>query len=438
MKQEINYKKIYFFVFLFCYTLVIWRIVQVPLYDWDQGRNFIHGDGNSDRNVHSTAMFYKDFGIVEGSCLLPVFRYTGDGDTCASATNLGDSYFYTHYPALPDILGATYGYILDTKSDQWIRIFPVLLSVVFFFFIIKFCKHFIEDNSAAFYSTLIILLSNYFIAWADNLHKHLYEELIKWVFIYLLYDYYQKGKPKKNLIWMIVLYIVVSNISFEPILYLAVVSIGFCWIYERKILNWETVALGAASVFGVGIHLYQNYLFFGHSWQAVADDMLGSLSERTMGVDGNLKSDRGKVALTEYLEIPFLWFNRLERVYLIPGWAILVFAVLTMKKYYQENRKFYYACLTIFIATISWSLLMSQHFLVHLFTARHWGIWVALMSGVGIVQYLKIVKADFAGTRWYMKTLHVVFIGYIMVMVLSQQVFDLYLKNGFLYPIFGR
>lgn len=81
---------------------------------------------------------------------------------------------------------------------------------------------------------------------------------------------------------------------------------------------------------------------------------------------------------------------------------------------------------------------MSQHFLVHSFTTRHWGIWVALVSGVGIVQYLKILKTDFASTRWYMKTVHVIFIGYILIMVLSQQVFDLYIKNGFFYPLFGR
>ena len=436
MKQEINYKKVYLCIFLFCYALVAWRVINVPLYNSDQGRNFIHGDGESDRNVHSTAMFYKDFGALDRTCLLPVFLYSGDGDSCRSEAEKVEPYVYTHYPALPDMLGATYGYILNTKSDQWIRVFPILISMFFFFFVIKFCKHFIEDNKAALYSTCIILLSNYFIAWADNLHKHLYEELIKWVFVYMLYDYYKKGKPK-GYIWLLaLLYIIVANVSFEPIVYLAVVSIGFCWIFDKKILNWETAALGIASVVGVGLHFYQNYIFFNHSWQAVFDDMMYTLIDRTVGVN-DPNADRGKLFISDYLEIPFLWFNRIERAFLIPGWAIVVFAFFTLKKYYKSNRDMFFVCITVFVASISWSIVMSQHFLVHLFTVRHWGIWIALVSGVGIVEYARMVKNDFSGNHWYMKTLHVVFIGYIVVMALSQQVFDLYLKNGFLYPMFG-
>lgn len=439
MNQEINYRKIYLFVFLFCYVLIVWRVMNVPLYNYDQGRNFIHGDGFSDKNVHSTAMFYKDFGLVDRTCLLPVFNYKGDGDTLKNVAHPEKSVLvYTHYPALPDMLGATYSYVLNTKSDQWIRIFPILISIGFFFFIIKFCNRFIEDHRAAFYSILIILLSNYFIAWADTLHKHLYEEFIKWGFVYLLYDYYKKGKPQGYFWLLVLLYIVVANVSFEPIVYLAVVCIGFCWIFDRKILNWETVVLGLASILGFGLHLYQDYLYFNHSWEAVYKDMHTAVAERTTGVEGDPKSDMGKLSLGNYLEIPFSWFNRLERAFLIPGWAMLVFGFLAMKKYYYGNRELFYVCLTIFAATISWSIVMPQHFTVHLFTVRHWGIWMALLSGVGIVEYMRLLKQNFKVDQWYWKTAHVVFIGYIVVMLLSQQVFDLYLKNGFLYPLLGR
>ncbi len=438
MKQEINYKKVYLFVFVFCYALIIWRVINVPLYNYDQGRNFIHGDGVSDKDVHSTAMFYKDFGALDRTCLLPVFLYSGDGDSCKGVTEKNDPYVYTHYPALPNLLAVGYAYTLDTKSDQWIRVFPILLSIGFFFLIIKFCKRFIEDNKAAFYSALIILLSNYFIAWADNLHKHLYEEMIKWAFVYLLYNYYKEGKPKKYLALLVVLFIVVANISFEPIVYLGIVSLAFCWIFDKKILNWETVVLGMASFAGVGLHLYQNYVYFNHSWLAVYNDMHNAVAERTTGIDGDLNGDIGRLGIKEYLEIPFLWFNRLERAFLIPGWALLVFAFFTLKKYYSSNREMFYVCITIFVASIAWSFVMSQHFIVHLFTVRHWGIWVALVSGVGIVEYSKMVQDDFKGNRWYLKSAHVLFIGYIVVMALSQQVFDLYLKNGFLYPLLGR
>lgn len=428
MNDTFNYKRAYIYIFIFCYALIVWRVYQVPLYGSDQGRNFMHGDEYSDKNAHSTAMYLYDYPFLS-STLLPVWDYKGDGDTTKKGV-------YTHYPALPDILAAVYSRVLNTKSDQLIRVFPIALSVLFFLLIIRFENRFIADKRAAFYSAAVILLSNYFIAWADNLHKHLYEELIKWAFVLLLYNYFENEKrPKKYLGILSLLFIIVANISFEPIVYLAVITVGFCWIYQKRIVSLETIVLGLSAVLGFGLHLWQNSIYF-HGWEKVFTDMSGALTQRTVG-DTHIDLGR-RLTFSDYCEIPFLWFNRLERAFLIPGWAILVFAFLAMKKYYHENRKLFHICVVVFLATISWSIVMSQHFLVHLFTVRHWGIWVGLVIGVGMVEYLDWLKLDFKSKNVYKKSAHVIFIGYIVIMLLSQQVFDLYLKNGFLYPLLGK
>ncbi len=410
--------------FIFCFSIIIIRVIKVPLFDAGKARDFIHGDAYSDINTYSAVKYFYDFGFTE-SCFLPVHGYSGNKEKAGTGV-------YTHYPALPDILAGAYAKILNTKSDQWIRIFPVMISMVFFFFIFHFFQTILPDKSAAFIGALVVVLSNYFIFWADNLHKHLYEEFLKWLYVFVLYSYYHNQKNNK---WLILLcgfiFILATNVSFEPVTYMAVVTVGMSWIYRKKLFSWENIFLGTMPMIGFGIHFYQNVLYFDSLKIAIAD-MTNAATLRTVGNDSVQNEMKRSIGLLDFLSIPYIWSFRIERYFLIPGPAFFFLAYLGLKELKKADKKLFELGIVLLIATLSWGLAMTQHFLVHGFTTRHLGIFYGFVIGYGLIKYYDLAKENFRTGPLYKKVLHVGFIGYIIAMLFSQQLMD-YLNYGFLY-----
>ena len=78
------------------------------------------------------------------------------------------------------------------------HIFPLLLGMIWFFLIFKILETLLPDKKQALIGGAILVLSNYFIAWADNLHKHTLEELLKWLYVYCIYRYYNDAESNKK------------------------------------------------------------------------------------------------------------------------------------------------------------------------------------------------------------------------------------------------
>lgn len=420
-----------FYILIFCLALIAWRIFNVPLYDYDKGRDSVHGDGYSDKNAHSTARYIYDYGFLK-SCFLPVWNYDGD----SSDTEIS---VYTHYPALPDVLAGVYAKILRTDDDRVIRIFPFLFAIIWFLLLYKVFARFLKDKNKAFLSATILVLSNYYLAWADNLHKHLYEELLKLIFVYGLFNYFEEKRKNKFLLaGLALVFLIAVNISFEPVVYLAVVTLGFSWIYTRKIFTTEVFILGFSSLAGLALHAFQNYKYLG-SWDAVVADMRGALLLRTVGQEtpGTAIAEKA-MTLTDVLKMPFDLVNRIERFFLIPGWAFLVFAYLGLKTIKKESLRMYQIAIVLLIASLSWFVVMMQHGFIHIFTTRQFGLFYGLVIGYGIFAYWAQFKKSKKEKKTALLVVHYLFMSYIIVMALSQQIFDLYLKNGFLYPHLGK
>ncbi|HSZ24529.1 MAG TPA: hypothetical protein VK766_02365 [Cytophagaceae bacterium] len=427
MDRFFSKKNILIAAFIFSFSIVIIRIISVPLLNSGKARDSIHGDSYSDINTYSAMRYFYDFGFGK-SYLLPVHGYKGDGNSA----NMGA---YTHYPALPDILAGSYARILHTTDTRWVRIFPLLISIGFFFFIVHFFQTLLPDKNAAFIGALVLVLSNYFIFWADNLHKHLYEEILKWVYVYLLFLYYREDRKNK---WLIVLcsliFILVTNISFEPVTYLAIVTVGMSWIYKRNIFTFETILLGFAPVIGFGLHFYQNILYFGSVDLALAD-MTHAAALRTTGIESVQNEMKRNLTFLDYISIPYYWSFRIERLFLIPGPAFFFFAYLGLKEIRKVNQQLFGLGIVLLIASLSWNIFMTQHWLVHTFTTKHLGLFYGFVIGYGLLSYYDLVKKDWASNVVFKKILHVIFIGYILVMALSQQLFD-YFRYGFFYSLY--
>jgi hypothetical protein len=418
-------QKIFFWlVFIFAYLWIIGRVLLVSMYEEGKIRDSIHGDAYSDVNTHSAVRYFYDFGFLNSS-FLPVHQYAGNFNT-------HDLKAYTHYPALPDILAGGYAYLFQSTNEECLRIVPVLLSIGFFFLIFQTLWTVFKNIEMALWGGMILVCSNYFLFWADNLHKHLYEELLKWLYFWVLWNYYHTDSNKRY-VWLsasFVIFLLVANISFEPITYLAVLTVGFSWMFKRKIICMETIVLAMGPILGFALHLWQNAMHLG-SLELALLDLKDSASMRTSG--GNFAANELHRSLNwkDYLSIPWLWLIRIERFFLIPGIAALVFSFYFIKYWKQQPQKNVLSLLAVLVlCTLSWSIFMSQHAIVHIFTTKHAGICMGLVCGGGIYHYRRRLLSDLKTGPLPIKIFHIALLAYILVMALSQQVWDFVRYSG--------
>jgi hypothetical protein len=425
-----SYRLITILVFIFCFSLVFFRWIHIPIADTtSEARIGVYGDAFSSRNVHSSAMWFKDMGFTKTKAL-PVLNYTGNFNSSGVEV-------YTHYPPLPDILGGVYARILNTKSPYALAVFPILLSIFFFFFLQSALNKLIPDTKAAFISWVLLVTSCYFICWADDLHQHVYTELLKWLYIYILYRYFTEIKKWWMLPALCGIYFIQSWLTFEAIPFLAIVTIGFFIIFTRKLFTPDCFLLLSMPVLGIALHLFQNYLYLDN-WQAVIADMKNALLKRTTGT-GDFGNELGRPVkghdLVKMATYEF-WF-RLGRMFTLPPISFILIAAFALKDLYKRHRIHFKMAVVFFLAGIAWIFVMPQHAVIHTFTIKHFGIFVAFVSGYGLIQYYHLLKKHFSEGTIYWKVAHALFILYTIGWFLWNQGYYVYLKFGFGYPYFG-
>jgi hypothetical protein len=425
-----QYKTLQFILFVFVFTIIGYRTINVSVFDSERARDGVFGDGYSDINTISSARYFLDSGFTQTS-FLPVHGYFPGDPNYVQST-------YTHYPPIPNILAGVYAVVFNSKDETVLRIVPGLLAVVFFFFIFHVLNFWMKDEKKAMIGASCLWLANYFLCYADNLHQHLYGELLKWIYVFCLYLYHESG-GKRYGIWVLLMFIMILevNISFEQPVYLGIATLGFSWIYERKIFSFTTVPAAAMVLFGFGLHMAQNAHYYG-SWQMAIDDMTKAYTFRATGVDVEGYINTKKFTWRDAWEIPFDWFNRMERYFAFPGWAMMVIFGLTWKEFKQKYSLLYQISWALFFASIAWGLVMSQHAYFHGFTNKHFSIWYALVAGMCFPIYFERVKKAFGSDRILPKVFHVALMGYGVAMFLTQQVWEGWLRYGVLYPNFGK
>lgn len=417
-------------VFIFCYSLILFRWLSIPIADKEsEARIGVYGDAFSSRNVHSAAMWFQDMGYTKTRAL-PIFNYTGN-------FNPEGIEVYTHYPPLPDIAGGVYARILNTKDPYRLAVFPILLSVFFFFFLLLVLKKILPDTRAAFISWLTLVISCYFICWADDLHQHLYTELLKWAYVYILYRYFTEIKKRWMLPALASIYFIQSWLTYESIPFLAIITVGFFIIFRKKVLPPACFLLLAMPVLGVALHLFQNYLYFG-KWHDVMADMKNAFLKRTTGT-GELSNELGRaVQLHDIFRMWYyeLWF-RIGRMFSIPAIPFILLSAFALSRMYRQHRIHFKIAIVFFLAGIAWIFVMPQHAVIHTFTVKHMGLFIGFVTGYGLVYYYDWVKKHFIQTPFYWKVIYALLIGYTLYGFIYNQVYYVYLKFGFAYPHWG-
>ncbi|MBC7947158.1 MAG: hypothetical protein H7Y42_04710 [Chitinophagaceae bacterium] len=417
-------------VFVFCYALILYRWARIPVSDTTtEARVGVYGDAFSSRNVHSAAMWFRQIGYTKTKGL-PVFNYAGNYNQSAVEV-------YTHYPPLPDIIGGIIARVLNTNEASLLAVFPLLLSIFFFFHLRKVLQKIVPGENAASLSWILLVTSCYFICWADDLHQHLYTELLKWVYIGLLYRLLT-AEPKP---WMLptlcVIFFLQSLLTFESIPFLGIVTVGFFLLFRKRLFHPACLLLLAMPVIGVALHLYQNYLYLG-TWEAVMADMKNAALKRMTGT-GELGNELGRsVQGYDFLKMwTFeLWF-RIGRMFTLPGISFIIISAFALRDMYYRHSIHFRMAIIFFLAGIAWIFVMPQHAVIHTFTVKHLGVFVAFISGYGLMQYFALVKKHFATGLLHWRILHVVFIAFTCYGFLLNQFYYVYLKFGFAYPHLG-
>jgi hypothetical protein len=293
------------------------------------------------------------------------------------------------------------------------------------------------NENAALIGACVLWLGSYFINWADNLHQHLYGEFLKWIYVYLLYVYHEGNRKSiSKLAWMLLIMLIEVNISFEQPVFLGMATLGFSLVYKKGVFSKECILAAIALFTGLGVHFLQNMHYFG-SARIALEDLVHAFTFRSTGAEtiGYIKEK--EYTWRNFPEIMFGWFNGMERFYLVPGWTILVLWLLFFKTIKANQNKLFKICMALFIASAAWGFVMSQHAYIHSFTNKHFSIFVGLSCAILIPLYIDKVKLDFKSKNNGMKVFHGLLIAYTLVMFLSQQVWEIWIKFGFCYPYFG-
>ena len=424
MKEFLKTK--YLLVLLLAAAFIVYRSVQISMFEESDRRNFMRGDAYSDINLYSAVHHFNDSGLTN-TFGLPVHYYKVPlKDSTLKVTA------YTHYPALPDVLAYAYSKILSSQKEVLLRLPVVLLSLFYAFLIFVFLHQIVENKQIVWLSWLLIMVSNYYLGWSDSLHKHVYEELLKCVFILLLLRY-DKTQSIWALLGMFLTMLTVANVSFEPIVFLAVICVGYSWYKHKKIFSAITLMPAAAAVLGVGLHFAQNIGYFG-SLDAALFDLTETARLRAAGIEtsGPMVKLEQVFGLKEWLSLPFVWLNRAERFFPIPAFALIamgLFAYQRCKQNISKTHVFWSALLLI--ASFSWCLAMGQHAYVHAFTMRQAGLFYALISGTLLYYFWQELKTTFQNNQRLKFALGILILLYAAAMFATQHIWDLWVMNTF-------
>lgn len=414
------------FAILFAYLLIIFRAMFIGA---GNGRAFLRGDAVTEYLSYNGVRYFYDHGFLP-TYFLTNYGYTDEAFK-AKRKEFDKSQIYLHYPPLAENFTALTALAFRSTDMRILRIVPIVFSFLLLYFILKTLRLLHKEEKEVWISFAVLLLSNYFIAWADNTSKFLYEEIFKWAILYILLRRFSQTPRNWDIPVLAFLFFCLANLSYDSLVVSIILVIGLTIYYRKKLFALEIVIPCAAATAGIVLHFLQVVLFLG-SWQAFFDDIQNTLARRVLGQ--HVHSETPPVTFGSWLlHIFFYNINRIERFFLVPGWALVAFAFVLCRQWQKEKDPRFVFFGIFLVAAIGWNLTMWQHAMVHVWIAKNWGIWVALVAGPGLLWLYSVLKQYESQAKWQF-ALQALLAIYILGMAITQQVWELYLRYGFLYP----
>lgn len=400
--------RIFWVLYFFCFLVVFTRAVLIPVDDQQGGRTFWRGDDYSDKGAVSASRYWQDHGYWDNK-LRPMHGYEGDKSTASA---------YLHYPPIADLVTSAYIKVLGFDL-RLARLAPLVLSFLFVLVLAVLLQILFRDTRITLLSLALTLPTNYFLAWADSLYSHMLAEMCKVAFVAVMYFHYTRERQWQNILPLAGAAILFSNVSLHLIVYCAVVAVGFSICYRkswRRIFAPENVILGIAFALGLALHVYLNRLYLG-SWEATGEDIR------------SIFQVRGHLPWQEKLLVFWNGMNRIERYFMIPGWALIVFFICFLRAT-RPRVDLRILAWILLAAGLSWYVVMPQHSAVHTFMAREIGLFYLLVVGWGVQTYWHQLRLKWNEMAWYLKGLNILFVTYVVGMAISQQVITMWWRHG--------
>lgn len=418
----------FWLILVFVYFVVLVRHAHIDIHEKGFGRGWYFGDAFSDINVESASKYYMEHGLKTNSGL-PMYNYT---DTIA-----GNEFVYTHYPPMAEWVGGAFAKITKHYDFKTLSLIPLCLSVLLFFMIYHILSVWLKNDIASFAGASLLVLSNYFIAWADDIHQHVFVEFYRWAFVYLWWLYLTSIQKNKWLVPALVFcYAMMCFHSFEPYVYIAIVIIGFPIALRKKLIRWEVLLLLAVPVACFVFRLWLSSRYLG-SWDAMIQDMTLAYKHRT-GSDDRWSEIGRVMSFWDYVQfLPETRLHRLGHFYSLPSLVVIMLGILGLVELRRMDNSMYRVAIVIYIAAISWMFVMPQHALIHIFTLRHIGIFIGLVCGLGMIKYKNIIAAHWQKKDYLFLSVHSVILLYSITYFAINTVYFLYIKYGWCYPKLG-
>jgi hypothetical protein len=354
LKGEGGIKKSYFLIILGVLFLTI-AIPRITFPDLD------HGDEYSDANVLNAGENFVKFGFRQ-CYFLPLFEPQLD-----APRNL-----YTHYPPLADIINGVIRVVFQTDSLRVFRGVSLLFSLLSIIFWYLFIKKFTGSDTIAFVSSLFYMFNPMFILIADSLHQSAYAEFLKSVILFIFIITVNSYKKRKILflIFLWILLVIESLVTFEYIIYLSLFFILYrlFWKESKKFLSVRTICfLLSASLFGFILHFLQNVWYFGNFYLAFRD-------LKNIAVERILHSKDSFLPLSFSAWWKYVILRNFSLVFMFPYYVLLPLILFLWFIYnrlhllYREKIKALAVLFLIFIICgISWYIAFPSHSLAHTF-----------------------------------------------------------------------
>ncbi|MFH0826282.1 MAG: hypothetical protein V1923_00130 [Candidatus Omnitrophota bacterium] len=321
-----------------------------------------HGDEFSDANILSAGENFFRFGFIRCK-FLPMFEINAD-----APRNL-----YTHIPPLSDILNGLMRVWLRVDSLVFFRAVALFVAFLNLLFWYLFIKNFTGKVSVGLGAGLFYLTNSMFLFCMDSLHQPSYADALRSVIFFLYFKILTTSEKKPTLFLLVwFLYFIVSLLTFEYLLYLALFFILFplCLKKEKKIPipKLFICLLILAPVCGFLLHFLQNAWYFG-GLSGAFQDLLGAAVERIVhSSDSAFKNLNlfawGQLALARNFSLAFMFNSYWLLTFLFV--CFFLYGQLP-KESKQAMKPLMRLCALFILLGISWYVTFPAHTVAHAF-----------------------------------------------------------------------
>jgi len=320
-----------------------------------------HGDEFSDANALNAGENFVKFGFFRCK-FLPMLEPHFDKPQD----------LYTHYPPLPDIINGLERALFKTNSLYFFRSLSLLFAFLNLLFWYLFIKRFTNSPLISFLSAVFYLANPIFIFGADSLHESSYSDFLRSLIFFTFLVMLNSSRKKKFIfIFLWILVVIESLITFEYIIYLSLFFILFNFFSRKSegaLSRKEIFILMLAPVFGFLLHLLQNIWYFGSLSLALQDLRNIAVQRIANSRDSPIPHLNFPVwlqyAIGRNFSLVFFFNNYI--LFSALFFSFFLYHNLSSKSK-DQIRPLFYLCLLLAACGISWYAFFPSHVVSHTF-----------------------------------------------------------------------